>query len=82
VLPAEWAGRAFDRALLAALPAGVDACGERGEFHTFVSDGPMFARPVPVRAGARATRDGFQFVDLLLGAQVVPGASRAQALTS
>lgn len=64
-LPAEWAGRAFDRSLLDALPASVDACGERGEFHTFVSDGPMFRQPVPVRVGARAAQAGFAFVDLL-----------------
>lgn len=65
VLPAAWAGRAFDHELLAALPDGVDACGERGEFHTFVSDGPMFLRPVPVRVGTTEARDGFQCVDLL-----------------
>ena len=64
-LAAEFAGRAFDRALLAALPAGVDPCGENGEFHTFAWDGPMFARPVRVRAGEVVTRDGFVFADLL-----------------
>jgi uncharacterized protein (TIGR00290 family) len=64
-VPAELAGRAFDEALLAALPAGADPCGERGEFHTFAWDGPMFARPIRVRAGARELRDGFVFADLL-----------------
>ena len=44
-LPAEFAGREFDAALLAALPAGVDPCGENGEFHTFAWDGPAFRRP-------------------------------------
>ena len=65
VLPAELAGREFDRDLLEALPAGVDPCGENGEFHTFAWDGPAFARPVPVRAGEVVTRDGFVFADLL-----------------
>jgi uncharacterized protein (TIGR00290 family) len=58
-------GREFDAALLEDLPAGVDPCGERGEFHTFAYDGPMFRRPVPVRPGETVTRDGFAFADLL-----------------
>jgi uncharacterized protein (TIGR00290 family) len=65
VLPASFAGRAFDRALLRDLPSGVDPCGENGEFHTFASDGPMFARPVPVEPGEIVERDGFVFADLL-----------------
>jgi uncharacterized protein (TIGR00290 family) len=64
-LPASFAGRAFDLELLAALPASVDPCGERGEFHTFATDGPMFVRPVAVRVGERVERDGFVFADLL-----------------
>ncbi|HET8645605.1 MAG TPA: ATP-binding protein [Vicinamibacteria bacterium] len=63
--PAHLAGRAFDRDLLAALPPGVDPCGENGEFHTFTWDGPMFRGPIPVRPGAVVTRDGFVFADLL-----------------
>ena len=47
-LDARFAGQAFDAALLDALPAGVDPCGENGEFHTCVSDGPMFAAPLAV----------------------------------
>jgi uncharacterized protein (TIGR00290 family) len=58
------AGRAFDRALLAELPPGVDPCGENGEFHTFVTGGPMFARPVEVTPGEIVERDGFVFADL------------------
>src|SRR5215467_13432006 len=50
-LSGSFAGREFDQDLLAALPASVDPCGERGEFHTFAYDGPMFSRPVPVRSG-------------------------------
>jgi uncharacterized protein (TIGR00290 family) len=62
-----FAGRAFDDALLADLPGGVDPCGENGEFHTFCNAGPMFARPIAVRVGERVERDGFWFADLLLG---------------
>ncbi|MGE0452651.1 MAG: ATP-binding protein [Vicinamibacteria bacterium] len=64
-LDARFAGRAFDRALLAELPAEVDACGENGEFHSFAWAGPMFARPIRVRPGAVVTRDGFVYADLL-----------------
>jgi uncharacterized protein (TIGR00290 family) len=60
-----FAGRDFDAALLAELPPSVDPCGERGEFHTFVYDGPMFERPVPIRRGEIVERDGFVFADLL-----------------
>ena len=58
-------GRAFDARLLADLPAGVDPCGERGEFHTFCHAGPMFGRGIGVRAGEIVSRDGFSFADLL-----------------
>jgi uncharacterized protein (TIGR00290 family) len=68
VLDPRFAGRAFDRTLLADLPPGVDPCGEQGEFHTCVWDGPMFAHPVPLTAGEVVTRDGFVFADLRLAA--------------
>ncbi len=64
-LPASFAGRAFDEALLDDLPPAVDPCGENGEFHTFAWDGPMFDRPIRVRAGEVVTREGFVFADLL-----------------
>jgi uncharacterized protein (TIGR00290 family) len=64
-LPASLAGRAFDARLLADLPSGVDPCGERGEFHTFVWDGPGFSSPIDVETGARVTRDGFAFCDVI-----------------
>jgi diphthamide synthase (EF-2-diphthine--ammonia ligase) len=64
-LDAAFAGRAFDAALLEALPAGVDPCGERGEFHTFAHAGPMFAAPIAIEAGEVVERDGFVFADLL-----------------
>jgi len=65
-VPATFAGRAWDAALLADLPATADPCGENGEFHTFVSAGPMFAAPLAVSAGAVVERDGFVFADLML----------------
>ena len=65
-LSRDLAGRAFDAAFLAALPAGTDPCGENGEFHTFVSAGPMFAAPIPVRTGTVVERAGFVFADLML----------------
>ena len=66
VLPAEFAGRAFDEALLADLPAGVDPCAENGEFHTCVHDGPMFHRPLAVTVGERVDRLPFVFRDIAL----------------
>jgi diphthamide synthase (EF-2-diphthine--ammonia ligase) len=65
-LDAAFAGRAYDDALLAELPAGIDPCGEHGEFHTFCYAGPMFDRALDVRTGEVVTRDGFVFADLLL----------------
>lgn len=64
-LGASFAGRAFDAALLADLPLGVDPCGEHGEFHTFVTTGPMLRAPIDVRVGEIVERDGFAFADLL-----------------
>ncbi len=58
------AGRPFDEALLAALPAGVDPCGENGEFHSFVSACPSFRAPLAVVGGEVVEREGFVFADL------------------
>ena len=67
LLDAEFAGRQFDRALLDELPPTVDPCGECGEFHTCVYDGPVLSRPLPLAAGARVLRDGrFEYCDVLL----------------
>jgi uncharacterized protein (TIGR00290 family) len=64
-LPADFSGRQFDAALLADLPTGVDPCGERGEFHTCVHAGPMFAHPLAVRTGERVLREErFAYTDL------------------
>ena len=71
-----FAGRTFDDALLADLPEEVDPCGENGEFHTFVSDGPIFRRPLEVSVGVVVQRDGFWFCDL------VPAAPRTAAAGS
>lgn len=64
-LDAGFAGRSFDKNLLADFPLGIDPCGENGEFHTFACAGPMFASPVPVDLGEIVERDGFVFADLL-----------------
>ncbi len=66
-LPGSFAGREFDAAFLSDLPADVDPCGERGEFHTFAYCGPMFASPISVASGDVVERDGFVFADLLPG---------------
>jgi uncharacterized protein (TIGR00290 family) len=64
VLDPAFAGRTFDERLLAELPPGVDPCGENGEFHTFVSAGPIFAQPIACERGEIVERDGFVFCDL------------------
>jgi uncharacterized protein (TIGR00290 family) len=71
-LDPSFAGRAFDRQLLADLPAGVDPCGENGEFHTFVHAGPIFAHPVAHELGSVVIRDGFAFRDLLPSSEPAP----------
>ena len=63
-LDASFAGRDYDAAFLEELPAGIDQCGENGEFHSFVHAGPCFGRPVPCRVGGHVTREGFVFADL------------------
>jgi uncharacterized protein (TIGR00290 family) len=63
LLDASFAGREFDLDLLGDLPPDVDPCGERGEFHSCVYAGPMFAEPVALRAGEIVNRDGFVFAD-------------------
>jgi len=60
-------GAEYDEALLGALPGSADPCGERGEFHTFVYDGPMFRQPIVIQRGEVVEREGFFFCDLLPG---------------
>jgi uncharacterized protein (TIGR00290 family) len=65
VLAAEFVGREYDETLLRDLPNGVDPCGERGEFHTFVWDAPGFGSPIDIELGDVVIRDGFVFQDVL-----------------
>ena len=64
-VPAEFAGREYDEALLDEMPPEADPCAERGEFHTFVYDAPNFAAPIKIRRGEVVEREGFVFADLL-----------------
>jgi uncharacterized protein (TIGR00290 family) len=65
VLNPSFVGRELDDSFFRDLPPAADPCGENGEFHTFVFDGPIFRRPIPVRTGEIVKRDGFVFCDLL-----------------
>ena len=66
-LAPEFAGRQFDEALLADLPDSADPCGENGEFHTFVYDGPGFSSAIDVEVGDVVERGGFVFCDVRPG---------------
>jgi uncharacterized protein (TIGR00290 family) len=66
VMPRDFVGAEFDERLLAALPASVDPCGERGEFHSCVTAGPMFSKALEVETGEVVEREGFVFGDLTL----------------
>jgi uncharacterized protein (TIGR00290 family) len=65
VLDPSFAGRELDESFFRDLPPRADPCGENGEFHTFVFDGPIFQSPIPIRTGEVVNRDGFVFCDLL-----------------
>jgi len=65
VLDRSFAGRELDEEFFRDLPANVDPCGENGEFHTFVFDGPIFRNRIPVRADEILERDSFIYCDLL-----------------
>jgi uncharacterized protein (TIGR00290 family) len=70
-----FAGREFDASFLADLPASVDPCGERGEFHTCVYAGPLFAAPLPLVAGERVRRDDrFEYCDVQLASVAIVAA--------
>jgi uncharacterized protein (TIGR00290 family) len=64
-LPPSFAGRELDESFFRDIPPAADPCGENGEFHTFVFDGPIFHFPIPVRTGEVVNRDGFVFCDLM-----------------
>jgi uncharacterized protein (TIGR00290 family) len=63
-LSRDFAGRELDESFFRDLPPGVDPCGENGEFHSFVYDGPIFPEAIPVERGEVVERDGFYFCDL------------------
>lgn len=67
LLSGDFAGRLFDRELLADLPESIDPCGENGEFHSFVFDGPIFKNPIAFSPGEKVLRERFSYCDLLVG---------------
>lgn len=68
-LPREFAGRDLDESVLQAMPAEVDPCAERGEFHTVAYAGPMFRYAIPIESGEVVERDGFVFADVKVRAR-------------
>jgi len=64
-LPAEFAGHEYDSTFLEQIPDAIDPCGEKGEFHSFAYDGPMFKNKLNISVGETVTRDGFVYTDLL-----------------
>jgi diphthamide synthase (EF-2-diphthine--ammonia ligase) len=66
VMDRRFAGREFDATLLDELPASIDPCAERGEFHTCAYAGPMFNHPVAIETGITVERDGYVFTDLTI----------------
>jgi uncharacterized protein (TIGR00290 family) len=74
-LGADFVGREFNRQFLSDLPAEIDPCGERGEFHTFAFDGPMFSEPISIELGEIVSRDGFIYADLLPAQKITSNAS-------
>jgi uncharacterized protein (TIGR00290 family) len=75
-LDARFLGREFDEKLLADLPAAVDPCGEKGEFHSFVYAGPMLNEEIPISLGEMVVRDPFVFADLTATARGLTPLSR------
>lgn len=65
MLDESFAGKMLDADFLERLPAGIDPCGERGEFHSFVYDGPVFTRAIKFKPGATVLSDGHYCYDLL-----------------
>ena len=71
-LDESFVGRELDRDFVAALPPDVDPCGENGEFHSFVFDGPLFTEEISFSRGEVVQRDSFLFCDLLSGEESNP----------
>ena len=63
-MPAELAGQQWTPDLLKQLPDSADPCGENGEFHTFVSAGPMLQGTIAIEAGKPFEKNGFMYCDL------------------
>jgi len=72
IMNPSFAGRELDDSFFRDLPPQADPCGENGEFHTFVFDGPIFHSPIPVRTGEVVNRDGFVFCDLIPALEKAP----------
>jgi len=70
-LSADFSGRDYDESFLQDLPPHVDPCGENGEFHSFVYDGPMFEKKLSIHTGETLSRDGLVFTDLMLEEKTV-----------
>ncbi len=67
-----WLGQPLSEALITEFEsAGIDACGERGEYHTFVSSGPLFRQPLPIRLGERVSMPGYALIDITLETPLV-----------
>ncbi|MDG6908676.1 MAG: ATP-binding protein, partial [Nitrososphaerota archaeon] len=64
-LDPSFCGRDYDKQFLTEIPESVDPCGENGEFHTFVYDGPIFKSKIDIRVGDIVERDGFYFADIV-----------------
>jgi uncharacterized protein (TIGR00290 family) len=65
-VPKQFVGRQYDEDFLESLPEGVDPCGEHGEFHTFVYDGPIFNKPIKIQVKDSVLRDSFYFSDIIM----------------
>jgi uncharacterized protein (TIGR00290 family) len=65
-LDPSFVGRDWDASFLADLPESVDPCGENGEFHSFLYEGPMFSHPIRIKSGEVVEREGFYFADVLV----------------
>ena len=76
-LEAAFVGRELNHDLVADLPPGIDPCGENGEYHSFVYDGPIFHYPLPIQTGVTLTRDNRHYIDLLLSNDVVPATAES-----
>lgn len=80
LLPSALLGRRLDREMVGELAAsGIDICGEGGEYHTIVVDGPGFDLPLSVELGAISLHDGVWFTDVSVGTPAVPGSQQAEA---